>query len=74
MPFLGTFSKDLEYLDSQMPIRNEKGMINVMKLRREYEIIAQIKLLQEASQLYNLKPDPNFNEWLHRQAVFTGDQ
>ena len=49
-------------------------MINVLKLRKEYEIIAQIKLLQQASQLYNIKPDSNFNLWLHKQPIYNGDQ
>jgi hypothetical protein len=74
VPFLGTFTKDLEYLHSQNSIKNEKGMINVMKLRKEYEIIAQIKLLQQASQLYNIKEDSSFNVWLHKQPIYTGDQ
>ena len=74
VPFLGTFTKDLEYLHSQNSMKNEKGMINIMKLRKEHEIIAQIKLLQKASELYNIKEDPGFNVWLHKQPIYSGDQ
>ena len=74
MPFLGTFLKDLEYISAQNPTKNEKGLINVMQKRREFEIIAQIKLLQQASHLYNLPADPDFNTWLHQQPVYTEAQ
>jgi hypothetical protein len=74
VPFLGTFLKDLEYIHAQYPTKNEKGQINVMKKRKEFEIIAQIKLLQQASYMYNIIPDPNFNAWLHQQPSYTEKQ
>jgi hypothetical protein len=70
VPFLGTFLKDFEYIHAQNPTKNEKGLINVMLKKREFEIIAQIKLLQQASQLYQIKPDPNFNVWLRQQTIY----
>lgn len=72
--YLGTFLKDLEYIHAQYPTKNDKGQINVMKKRKEYEIIAQIKLLQQASYLYNITPDPEFNPWLRRQPIYTEKQ
>ena len=42
VPFLGTFLKDLEYIHAQNPTKNEKGLINVMQKRKEFEIVAQI--------------------------------
>ena len=74
VPFLGTFLKDLEYINAVTPAKNEKGLINVMKKRKEYEIIDQIKVFQQASYLYNIKEDPNFNAWLHKQSIFTESQ
>ncbi|CAF0979697.1 unnamed protein product, partial [Brachionus calyciflorus] len=66
IPFLGMFLRDLEYLNAQSR-KPDKNMINVQQKRKEFEIIAQIKLLQQASQLYNIKPDPLFSKWLHSQ-------
>ena len=47
----------------------EKNMINVQQKRKEFEIIAQIKLLQQASQLYTIKHDPLFDKWLHSHKL-----
>ena len=74
VPFLGTFLKDLEYIHAQNHTKNEKGLINVMQKRKEFEIIAQIKLLQQASYLYKIIPDSNFNTWLHQQPIYTEAQ
>ncbi len=73
IPFLGTFLKDLEYLNAQNP-KSDKGMINVAQKRREYEIISQIKLLQHAAQLYNIKGNPEFKTWLQKQTVYSEEQ
>ena len=74
VPFLGTFLKDLEYIHAQNPTKNEKGLINVTQKRKEFEIIAQIKLLQQASQLYKIRADPSFNLWLHQQPQYSEAQ
>ena len=74
VPFLGTFLKDLEYINAVTPARNDKGLINVTKKRKEYEIIDQIKVFQQASYLYSIKEDPNFNAWLHNQPKFSETQ
>lgn len=52
----------------------EKGLINVMQKRKEFEIIAQIKLLQQAAQLYSIVPNPDFNIWLHKQTIYSEEQ
>ncbi len=52
----------------------DKGLINVMQKRKEFEIIAQIKLLQQASQLYNITANPDFKIWLHKQTVYSEEQ
>lgn len=70
IPFLGTFLKDLEYIHAQTPTKNEKGQINVLQKRKEFEIIAQIKLLQQAAQLYRIKEDLNFKSWLYSQPIY----
>lgn len=62
------FLRDLEYLNAQSK-RMEKNMINVQQKRKEFEIIAQIKLLQQASHLYSIKQDPLFDKWLHSHKL-----
>ena len=70
IPFLGTFLKDLEYINAQNP-KIDKGVINLVQKRKEYEIVSQIKLLQQAAQLYNIKGNYDFNIWLHKQTVYS---
>lgn len=64
VPFLGTFLRDLEYIHAQNPTKNEDGLVNFAKKRKEFEVIAQIKLLQRAAQFYRIESDLNFKNWL----------
>jgi len=73
IPFLGTFLKDLEYLNAQSP-KDKKDMVNVMQKRREFEIISQIKLLQQATQLYNIRGNVEFKGWLQKQSTYSEEQ
>ncbi|OCT67109.1 hypothetical protein XELAEV_18038391mg [Xenopus laevis] len=41
------------------------GLINFEKRRKEFEVIAQIKLLQSACNNYSFLPDEYFVEWFH---------
>lgn len=68
---MGTFKKDLEYINAQFSKKNEKGLINVMQKRKEFEIIAQIRLLQCATQLYSIKSDSSFTKWLNSLPVYS---
>jgi len=65
VPFLGTFLKDLEYIHAQNPTKNENGLVNFAKKRKEFEIIAQIRLLQRAAHFYKIEEDLNFKLWLN---------
>ena len=73
VPFLGTFLRDLEYIHAQNPTKTDDGMINFAKKRKEFEIIAQIKLLQRAAQFYHIIPDLNFKDWLKCLPSFTAE-
>ncbi len=57
-------------IDTAIPDQTEEGWINFDKKRKEFELLAQIKLLQSACQLYQLKPDPAFIEWFHSIRVY----
>ncbi|XP_029082740.1 ral guanine nucleotide dissociation stimulator-like 1 [Monodon monoceros] len=50
------------------------GLINFEKRRREFEVIAQIKLLQSACNSYCMTPDPKFIQWFQRQQLLTEEE
>ncbi|XP_074654188.1 ral guanine nucleotide dissociation stimulator-like 1 isoform X2 [Tubulanus polymorphus] len=70
VPYLGTFLRDLTYLDTAIPDYTENGLINFDKKKKEFEIIAMIKLLKSAAGTYSIQPDPRFHEWFDSIAVF----
>ncbi|XP_037391733.1 ral guanine nucleotide dissociation stimulator-like 1 isoform X2 [Pygocentrus nattereri] len=74
IPYLGTFLTDLTMLDTALPDLVEGGLINFEKRRREFEVIAQIKLLQSACNSYCLSPDPAFLRWFKNQPQHTEEE
>ncbi|NXY44493.1 RGL1 protein, partial [Ceuthmochares aereus] len=74
VPYLGTFLTDLVMLDTALPDYVEGGLINFEKRRKEFEVIAQIKLLQSACNNYCMTPDQNFIQWFWRQEHLTEDE
>ncbi|XP_042334282.1 ral guanine nucleotide dissociation stimulator isoform X2 [Sceloporus undulatus] len=65
IPYLGTFLTDLVMLDTAMKDYLEGGLINFEKRRKEFEVIAQIKLLQSACNNYNFIREGRFVTWFH---------
>ncbi|KAJ7994065.1 hypothetical protein DPEC_G00262070 [Dallia pectoralis] len=63
IPYLGTFLTDLVMMDTAMKDNTESGLINFEKRRKEFEVIAQIKLLQLASNNYSFTQHSQFREW-----------
>uniref|UniRef100_W8BFL0 Ral guanine nucleotide dissociation stimulator-like 1 n=1 Tax=Ceratitis capitata TaxID=7213 RepID=W8BFL0_CERCA len=64
IPYLGTFLTDLTMIHAAIPDTiGEHQLINFDKKRKEFEVLAQIKLLQGAANTYNLREDPNFDRW-----------
>uniref|UniRef100_A0A8C9Z844 Ral guanine nucleotide dissociation stimulator n=1 Tax=Sander lucioperca TaxID=283035 RepID=A0A8C9Z844_SANLU len=68
IPYLGTFLTDLVMMDTAMKDYTEGGLINFEKRRKEFEVIAQIKLLQLASNNYSFTQDSHFREWFRRRG------
>ncbi|XP_028850962.1 ral guanine nucleotide dissociation stimulator isoform X2 [Denticeps clupeoides] len=63
IPYLGTFLTDLVMMDTAMKDYTEGGLINFEKRRKEFEVIAQIKLLQLACNNYSFTRESRFREW-----------
>uniref|UniRef100_A0A0L8IDY7 Ras-GEF domain-containing protein n=2 Tax=Octopus bimaculoides TaxID=37653 RepID=A0A0L8IDY7_OCTBM len=72
VPYLGTFLTDLTMMDTAMPDITENIQINFEKKRKEFEVLAQIKLLQLAAQIYHFKDDTQF--WLWFDAIRVYDE
>ncbi|KAI1882444.1 hypothetical protein AGOR_G00250800 [Albula goreensis] len=64
IPYLGTFLTDLVMMDTAMKDYLDGGLINFEKRRKEFEVIAQIKLLQLACNNYNFTRNMHFRAWL----------
>ncbi|XP_060519056.1 ral guanine nucleotide dissociation stimulator-like 1 isoform X3 [Cylas formicarius] len=63
VPYLGTFLTDLTMIDTAIPDHVADGLINFDKKRKEFEVLAQIKLLQGAANAYHFRDDPAFDRW-----------
>ncbi|XP_061434596.1 ral guanine nucleotide dissociation stimulator-like 1 isoform X2 [Lethenteron reissneri] len=74
VPYLGTFLTDLTMLDTALPDHVQGGLVNFEKRRREFEVLAQIKLLQSACNSYSLRPEERFLAWFHSQPSLSEEQ
>lgn len=59
-------------IDTAIPDCTDDGLINFDKRRKEFEVLAQIKLLQSAAQIYSLSENPQV--WLWFDAVRVYDE
>lgn len=57
-------------MDTAMPDLTENNHINFEKRRKEFEVLAQIKLLQLAAQNYQFKDDTQFWMWFDAIRVY----
>ncbi|XP_023288550.1 ral guanine nucleotide dissociation stimulator [Orussus abietinus] len=69
IPYLGTFLTDLTMIDTAIPDTVAEGLINFDKRRKEFEVLARIRLLQGAANAYNFSTDPLFDRWFHSIVV-----
>ncbi|XP_053288686.1 ral guanine nucleotide dissociation stimulator-like 2 isoform X1 [Pleuronectes platessa] len=65
VPYLGLFLTDLTMLDTAVKDRLDNGYINFDKRRREFEVLAQIRLLQSSCKNCVFSTDESFMRWYH---------
>ncbi|XP_076593492.1 ral guanine nucleotide dissociation stimulator-like 2 isoform X2 [Chaetodon auriga] len=63
VPYLGIFLTDLTMLDTAVKDRLDNGYINFDKRRREFEVLAQIRLLQSSCKNCVFTTDEAFVQW-----------
>merc|ERR1719410_3062610 len=56
-------------IDTAVPDIVSEGLINFDKRRKEFEVLAQIKLLQGAANAYTIESDPRFARWFESVLI-----
>uniref|UniRef100_A0AAV2MF91 Ral guanine nucleotide dissociation stimulator-like 2 n=1 Tax=Knipowitschia caucasica TaxID=637954 RepID=A0AAV2MF91_KNICA len=63
VPYLGLFLTDLTMLDTAVKDRLDNGYVNFDKRRREFEVLAHIRLLQSSCKKCSFHREPAFVHW-----------
>ena len=70
VPYLGKFLTDLVMLDTALPAhvctKAGRRLLNFEKCRKEFEILAQIRLYQSAAATYLIEPHDHFRFWFYK--------
>ncbi|XP_044632321.2 ral guanine nucleotide dissociation stimulator-like 2 isoform X1 [Equus asinus] len=74
VPYLGTFLKDLVMLDAASKDELENGYINFDKRRKEFAVLSELRRLQNECRGYDLRPDPDIQQWLQGLRSLTEAQ
>uniref|UniRef100_A0A667XAN4 Ral guanine nucleotide dissociation stimulator-like 2 n=1 Tax=Myripristis murdjan TaxID=586833 RepID=A0A667XAN4_9TELE len=74
VPYLGIFLTDLTMLDTAVKDRLDNGYINFDKRRREFEVLAQIRLLQSSCKNCVFVADEAFTQWYQSVPTLTEEQ
>ncbi|XP_077576365.1 ral guanine nucleotide dissociation stimulator-like 2 isoform X1 [Stigmatopora nigra] len=74
VPYLGLFLTDLTMLDAAVKDRLENGYVNFDKRRREFEVLAQIRLLQSSCKNCISVPEPTFSLWYRSVPLLSQEQ
>ncbi|XP_028407635.1 ral guanine nucleotide dissociation stimulator-like [Dendronephthya gigantea] len=74
VPYLGTFLTDLMMLDTAYPDMIDGNLINYEKRQKEFEVIAQIRLFQEAAKNYYILPNNEFRNWFDSLETLTENE
>ncbi|TSK20095.1 Ral guanine nucleotide dissociation stimulator-like 2 [Bagarius yarrelli] len=74
VPYLGIFLTDLTMLDAAVKDRLENGYINFDKRRREFEVLAKIRLLQSSCRNSAFRLDESFVHWYDRVPTLSAEE
>lgn len=74
VPYLGIFLTDLTMLDTAVKDRLDNGYINFDKRRREFEVLAQIRLLQSSCKNCVFTTDEAFVDWYHSVPTLSEEE
>ncbi|XP_057650400.1 ral guanine nucleotide dissociation stimulator-like 2 isoform X2 [Chionomys nivalis] len=74
VPYLGTFLKDLVMLHAASKDELENGYINFDKRRKEFAVLSELLRLQNECRGYDLRPDPDIQQWLQGLQPLTEAQ
>ncbi|KAG7283365.1 hypothetical protein CRUP_000891, partial [Coryphaenoides rupestris] len=74
VPYLGIFLTDLTMLDTAVKDNLENGYINFDKRRREFEVLAQIRLLQSSCKNCVFWSDKTFVDWYRSAPTLTEEE
>ncbi|XP_029307014.1 ral guanine nucleotide dissociation stimulator-like 2 isoform X2 [Cottoperca gobio] len=74
VPYLGIFLTDLTMLDTAVKDRLDNGYINFDKRRREFEVLAQIRLLQSSCKHCVFTADEAFIQWYLSAPTLTEEE
>ncbi|XP_074872330.1 ral guanine nucleotide dissociation stimulator-like 2 isoform X2 [Carettochelys insculpta] len=74
VPYLGTFLRDLVMLDAAVKDKLKNGYINFEKRRKEFEVLAQLRLLQSVCRNYRIQPSLAVQRWLQGLAPLSEAQ
>ncbi|KAM9436252.1 ral guanine nucleotide dissociation stimulator-like 2 isoform 2-T3 [Clarias gariepinus] len=74
VPYMGIFLTDLTMLDAAVKDRLENGYINFDKRRREFEVLAKIRLLQSSCRNSSFRSDELFLHWYHSVPRLTEEE
>ena len=75
IPYLGGFLSDFMMLDTASGDFTDLGLVNFEKRRKEFEVIALIKLLQVCCDKLRMQPEQgDFVDWLKSIKQLTEQQ
>ncbi|CAL8287847.1 unnamed protein product [Merluccius merluccius] len=74
VPYLGIFLTDLTMLHTAVKDNLENGYINFDKRRREFEVLAQIRLLQSSCKNCVFQSDKTFVDWYRSAPTLTEEE
>lgn len=74
VPYLGNFLTDLAMIDQSTSDFTPDNLINFEKRRKEFEVLAKLRLFQSAARAYTIPMDHVFCAWFHFLPCLTENE